>query len=80
MTDFAARIQRKLTDYKVCPEGTVELERYDATQFRLDIETGSNEGYFVTIQKGSETVAFRYHNRDEAVTALGVLLTECPNN
>lgn len=72
-------IMKLLQSYNVTAEAYNEIPADNNARCRVVIETGSNEGYYVVIQRDGREVSCRYHSKDEAMTALGVLLTLVPN-
>lgn len=73
-------VRDTLYAYKATAEGYIEAYDNRPIGFRVSLETGSNEGYYVTVYHDVASISCRYHSRDEAVKALGVLLTLVPNN
>ena len=72
-------IMTLLQSYKATAEAYNEMPADNNARCRVTIEAGSNEGYYVIVQKDGREVSCRYHSKDEALTALGVLLTLVPN-
>ena len=80
MTAQQLKVNQVIKDYKLQIDGLLIHESNFNSNTKITIETGNNEGYYVTYTEEKISVGLRIHSKDEALKAMGCLLILMPNN
>jgi hypothetical protein len=74
------RIRDIIKSYKLDVEAITSNKAECNVNCKIAIETGNNEGYYVTVTSDNITYNLRTHNKNEALKILGCMLILLPNN
>jgi hypothetical protein len=74
------KVNQFIQSYQIEAEHVSLVALKECCNTTIAIETGSNEGYYVVVTEALHSVALRFHNKNEALKCLGVMLQFLPNH